>query len=107
MVIVNALDKSTEVDVLFFDSLLAAYDPRKRMHVDSATRRETNEMEITFLQRFLAAILTSLGLGACIPEIRIVARAYQSRKNCALDILKNIEYCIINWSVLIRDSWSS
>ena len=107
MVIVNASDEVKETEVLFFDSKISGYDPRKKYHFNCDTGRETEELEIDFLKRYLVAILTQDRFLAAIttehftpitiiPEITFVNCVQQIHNDCALCVLKNIEHCILH-----------
>ena len=58
MVIVNASDEVKETEVLFFDSKLGGFDPRKNDHFHCDTGQATQDFEIDFLKIYLVAILT-------------------------------------------------
>ena len=58
MAIVNATEEIKETEVLFFDSYLRSFDPRKNYQINCITGQDTEELEVHFLKRHLAAILT-------------------------------------------------
>ena len=106
MVILNASNEVKETEVLFFDSSIRGFDPRKNYHFHCDTGQETQEFEIDFLKRYLVSILTQERFLAAIttdnftpstatPEITFVNCVQQIDNDCALCVLKNMECCIL------------
>ena len=101
----NAEYESKETEVLFFDSQLRHFDPRKNYHINCITGHVTDELEVHFLERHLVAILTQDRFLVAInikdfipstatPEIFFLNFVQQINNGYALWTLKHVDCCI-------------
>ena len=98
IILLNAFDNKKETKALFLDSLIRIYNPLRRRHVSLSNGRVTNELEISFLNRFTKSFLIDLNpnkhANGNVPEIEIIESVQQQGADCGFSVLKNIQMAI-------------
>ena len=98
IIILHALNNEKATITLFLESLVRVYNPMFRMHVSHRHERETEELEIDFLNRFIESFLVCINPvkheAGKVPKIKIIDSVQQQGADCGFCVLKNIEMAI-------------